>query len=54
MHNKDKQLKLENHEDERCDIYEIGHTAMFHTILSFCSMLAQDFSCAMLGKFVQC
>ena len=26
---------------------------MFHTILSFCSILAWSFSCAMSGKFVQ-
>ena len=27
---------------------------LMFTILSFCSVLAGDFSCAMLGKFVQC
>ena len=32
----------------------LENEVMFRTILSFCSMLARDSSCAMSGKFVQC
>ena len=35
-------------------VMKINQVLMFRTILPFCSMLARDFSCGMLGKLVQC